>query len=381
MGLGYIRGGGGGGINSADVTAYKADVLKGKRTITADSGDEVAEGTMPDNTGINTNGTVPGISSAYPNTPTRPGTGLQLQTATDGVKRINISPPKGYYQGNNGSYVNRPASEFGNATAAQVLSGRKFTSEHGLNISGSIPSKAAATYYANASADQTIAAGQYLSGAQTIKKLTQTNFSAANIKKGVTISVNNGSGNVWSLTGTWEGYVTNTSSPYNRGVWLSGWNLAGCAKPTGTGFYSANPLPYVQYNATSFRVVYNLHAIDNGGWFFYLPVKPMNGINNINISYIGTWGVNSTYPFILGVVGTQPPNGIKSSAGGDATQFNINTSSTKFVENPNISRTAETTITLNVSTINTNQYIYFGPKYYDVGIVNEYLDITHIWFS
>lgn len=217
MGLGYIRGGGGGGINSADVTAYKADVLKGKRTITADSGDEVAEGTMPDNTGINTNGTVPGISSAYPNTPTRPGTGLQLQTATDGVKRINISPPKGYYQGNNGSYVNRPASEFGNATAAQVLSGRKFTSENGLNISGSIPSKAAATYYPTTS-DQTIAANQYLTGAQTIKAVGQQNLVAGNIKKGVTVYVTNGSGNIFAVTGTWEGYVAEATDLYYRGI-------------------------------------------------------------------------------------------------------------------------------------------------------------------
>lgn len=202
MGLGYIRGGGGGGINSADVTAYKADVLKGKRTITADSGDEVAEGTMPDNTGINTNGTVPGINSAHPNIPTRPGTGLQLQTATDGVKRINISPPKGYYQGNNDSYVNRPASEFGNATAAQVLSGRKFTSENGLNISGAILSKAAATYYANAIADQIIAAGQYLAGNQTIKKVTQNgNLVSGNILRGKTITINNGNANLWNVIG------------------------------------------------------------------------------------------------------------------------------------------------------------------------------------
>ena len=218
MGLGYIRGGGGGGINSTDVTAYKADVLKGKRTITADSGDEVAEGTMPDNTGINTNGTVPGINSAHPNIPTRPGTGLQLQTATDGVKRINISPPKGYYQGNNGSYVNRPASEFGNATAAQVLSGRKFTSENGLNIPGTIPSKAAATYYATTS-DQIIAANQYLSGDQVIKKLTQTNLASGNILRGKTVSIHNGNANVWSVAGSNSvlRYIAGQSKGTNNG--------------------------------------------------------------------------------------------------------------------------------------------------------------------
>ena len=37
----------GGGVSSSDVTATVADVLKGKRTITSDSNDEVVEGTMP----------------------------------------------------------------------------------------------------------------------------------------------------------------------------------------------------------------------------------------------------------------------------------------------------------------------------------------------
>ena len=36
----------GGGYGSDDVTASKADVLKGKKTITTDSGDEIVEGTL-----------------------------------------------------------------------------------------------------------------------------------------------------------------------------------------------------------------------------------------------------------------------------------------------------------------------------------------------
>lgn len=38
--------GGSGGVTSSDVTASKAQVLKGYRTITSDSDDEVAEGTI-----------------------------------------------------------------------------------------------------------------------------------------------------------------------------------------------------------------------------------------------------------------------------------------------------------------------------------------------
>ena len=61
--------------------------------------------------------------------------------------------------------------------------------------------KAAATYYATTS-NQTIAANQYLTGAQTISKISQTNLSAGNVRKGVSIYINNGNANVFSTTGT-----------------------------------------------------------------------------------------------------------------------------------------------------------------------------------
>ena len=41
-----VVGGGGGGILSSDVTASKANVLAGTRTVTTDSGNAVVEGTM-----------------------------------------------------------------------------------------------------------------------------------------------------------------------------------------------------------------------------------------------------------------------------------------------------------------------------------------------
>lgn len=104
-------------------------------------------GAMPDNTGVSTNGTVPGISSSNPKIPTREGSGLQMQTDTNGTSRISICPPKGYYQGSGGSYVNRPASDFGAATQAEVLKDKTFTSTAGIKKSGTMK---------NISADATI---------------------------------------------------------------------------------------------------------------------------------------------------------------------------------------------------------------------------------
>jgi hypothetical protein len=69
------------------------------------------------------------------------------------------------------------------AVAGEILSG-KTAYVAGQKVTGNIQSKAAATYTPTTS-DQTIAADQYLSGAQTIKG--DVNLVASNILKDVTI--------------------------------------------------------------------------------------------------------------------------------------------------------------------------------------------------
>lgn len=70
-----------------------------------------------------------------------------------------------------------------NAVAADILAS-KTAYVNGVKITGQISSKAAATYTPTTS-DQTIAAGQYLSGAQTVKG--DANLQAQYIASGVTI--------------------------------------------------------------------------------------------------------------------------------------------------------------------------------------------------
>lgn len=69
--------------------------------------------------------------------------------------------------------------------------------------------KAAATYNTSTS-DQSIAAGQYLTGAQTIKAVTTSNISAGNIKVGVNVKVGdaNSAGRIKNITGTFDGFIT-----------------------------------------------------------------------------------------------------------------------------------------------------------------------------
>ena len=118
---------------SGDATA--SQILSGKKAYVDGS---LITGSMPNNTGVNTNGSVPGVNSSYPTIPTREGSGLQIGVDTYGVNRIHLCPPEGYYQGGGGSYVNRPAADFGNAAANQVISGATFTSSNGLKLTGTL---------------------------------------------------------------------------------------------------------------------------------------------------------------------------------------------------------------------------------------------------
>ena len=173
-----------GGTSSEEVTATKANVLAGTTTITADSNDEIVEGTMPNNSGQ-----AKGTDNVY---------------FDDSYMHVTVKYP-GYYDENSTIRINK--GNLGDATADKVLEGTTYSSSEGLNLSGNIPIKSADTYFASTN-DSTIDAGQYLGGAQTIKGLAQTNFSPANIKTGVTVKINNGDRDLFYATGTFGGDAT-----------------------------------------------------------------------------------------------------------------------------------------------------------------------------
>lgn len=89
-----------------------------------------------------------------------------------------------------------------NAAAGEILSG-KTAYVAGSKITGNISSKGAATITPSGSS-QSIASGQYLSGAQTIEAVVCANLTAANIKSGVTVKVGTATDDdsVTSVTGS-----------------------------------------------------------------------------------------------------------------------------------------------------------------------------------
>ena len=92
------------------------------------------------------------------------------------------------------------------ATATDVRKGKVIVDKNGDPLTGTMTEKAAATYTPG-TANQTIAANQYLTGVQTIKG--DSKLLAANIKKGVSI---------FGVTGTWEGYVPGSKDLYYKGT-------------------------------------------------------------------------------------------------------------------------------------------------------------------
>ena len=168
-----------GGAGSDDATATLAQVLSPYTAITSDSNDEAEPGTMADKSGTTSTAAV-----------SESGSNIKMAI-----------PTNGYYD--TAAFLQALASTFGDAAAADVLSGKTFTSSAGLTKSGTISSKAAATYYTSAS-DQEIASGQYLSGKQTIKGVTTANIASGNILRGKTIKVGDSgnAGRIANITGS-----------------------------------------------------------------------------------------------------------------------------------------------------------------------------------
>ena len=222
-----LVGGGGGGTLSEDVTASKADVLAGKRTVTTDSGDEVVEGTMPNRGAIShslaLNGTYT-VPAGYHNGSGKVTQALTVITPTTTNLALNgtYTIPQGWHNGQGKVTQNLTVIAAANHTLA--INGTYTIPQGWHNGQGkvvqNVTTQGATNYYATTSA-QTISSGRYLTGNLTIGKLTNSNLSAGNIKKGVTINIHNGSTNVWSVTGTWEGYVAASNDLYNRGKYGS----------------------------------------------------------------------------------------------------------------------------------------------------------------
>lgn len=147
-------------IKVASGNAAASDVLVGK-TFSNASGN--GTGTMTDRTKVDSS--IGSFNSSYPDLSLHKGINLQATVPTvDGNKWVTMCPPEGYYAGSGRAYVGVPASDFGNATATNVLSGKTFTSSAGLIVAGTMPAHGAYNFSVTPSKSAqsiTIPAGYY----------------------------------------------------------------------------------------------------------------------------------------------------------------------------------------------------------------------------
>lgn len=123
-----LMAGGTGGVSSDDVTASKAQVLQGYRTITSDSDDEVVEGTIKS------------INTADDNYNINKSNAFGL----DGFGRMWIDMPHGngyYYRYDNKPHTCIDSVKLGDATADKVLAGSTFTSKNGVSVQGTMANR------------------------------------------------------------------------------------------------------------------------------------------------------------------------------------------------------------------------------------------------
>ena len=108
-------------------------------------------------------------------------------------------------------------------------------------VSQTVSTKAATNHYVGPVQQTIIPAGTYCTGAQVLKPITATNLTAANIKSGVTIKVNNGNEDVFDVTGTFSQSngkkVSKVCGNENTQIWT---------KTTGGGLY----LPYAEVSTS-----------------------------------------------------------------------------------------------------------------------------------
>lgn len=200
-------------------------------------------------------------------------------------KRSDIAPS--IKAGTNFFGVTGTFTNDANAAAANILKD-KTAYVKGNKVTGTIPSKGAATYTPSTS-NQTIAAGNYLSGAQTIKG--DANLVAGNIKKGVSIF---GVSGTYIPTGTNAGIHINETTNY-CGV---DWTLKAAVS---AGTYIVTNIMYSP-NGTGSASTMNMSPLDssNGGGVTVKNLSSSKSSYNVVETYLVTLTSNKAAGTAMG---------------------------------------------------------------------------------
>lgn len=211
----YPNGAGAGGVTSSEVTVSSYDVPKSKTALTSDSDDGVIYGKLEEYSSA-----VEAANSKDEANKrimlTIPKRGLYTPSAKLFATYENVGTLIGLNEGNlaNGQKVLGITGGYkglGDATPADVRTGKKFSTAELSDADGAMPEQGGSVFVPGVSNKTAVAADRYVTGDVIVSG--DPNLVAENIKKGSMI---------FGVTGSWDGFVPGPSDIYNRGSWGNG---------------------------------------------------------------------------------------------------------------------------------------------------------------
>ena len=326
---------GGGGVGSDETTATKDKVLKDYTYLGADTDDEIGTGTIESMKGTTV---TPSASQQTVSTSGKYLTGDVIVSAVANLNAANIANGK-VVGGTTGTYKG-----LGNATAAQVLAGKTFSTASLSNTAGTMINYSGYTSTSNYTSG-TFKSGTtgyifvvpggtgYYSNA-TYLRIPATNLSAANIKKGVKIL---------GITGTHDGFVPTSMDIYNRGTFGNGYSSSNI-----TTYKSGNCSAAITFETSAIKLVYTQSSGQTGGT---ASIQIGSASSPINFT---------PYSSFKAIVKDTSATHTSSSNGTQARKLDATvygTSNSTLATITYTPATAEQTITINLSSVNVSGYI------------------------
>ena len=210
----------------------------------------------------------------------------QTKSATPTTTAQDITPDSGKYL----TKVSVGAIATQTKSATPTTSAQTITPDSGKYLTSvsvaKIPNQAAGgAKYATTSAQTIVTAPKYITSNITLGALSQTNLAAANILRGKTITIKNGSANVWSVAGS-SSVLVHTDASNHSGV-----------KRTGTKTMQGKTVSYYRINPGFTPTILFAHSYDpNEVWFWRYDAAG-------NLTSLNSDGTTKTSLYLVGDTG------------------------------------------------------------------------------
>ena len=264
--IGRTNADGGGGVTSEETTVTKDKVLAGETYLGVDTDDEVGTGTIPiqtpKNQALGINSFIILPAGYYPSEST-----ITQDITTRGA--ATITPSTSAQKIAAGQYLSGDqtiASLGGNAPTSMVHPSYTFSSDNaGRAKQGTMATMGAQTVTPGNSTKTVSCSSKYMTGNVTVSAVS--NLSAGNIKKGV---------NVGGVVGNFEGYTTSPLYLFNNGSW-SNLQTTGFTSASGNGWVGTPSADATKYD---FGSRYN----NNKCYFRTNQTIPTSGYSKLKIN-------------------------------------------------------------------------------------------------